>query len=45
MWIDDYIIFNLLYRNVESINDVEASENQNYNTFQESLLEYTSNDT
>ena len=30
------------YRNAESINDVEASENQNYNTFQESLLEYTS---
>ena len=35
----------LFYRNVESINDMETSENQNYNIFQESLLEFTSNNT
>ena len=35
----------VLYRNVEPINDFEISENHNYNTFWESLLEYTYSNT
>ena len=31
------------HRNAESIDEIDEPQNQNYNTFQESLLDYTSN--
>ena len=43
---DPLYIYNFLFhRNVEPLDDLETPENQNYNTFQESLLEFTSNNT
>ena len=31
------------YRNAVTIDEIDEPQNQNYNTFQESLLDYTSN--
>ena len=38
-----YILIYVYHRNAVSIDEIDESQNQNYNTFQDSLLDYTSN--